>query len=81
LISFYCLPRGSGQSRKDPARPSAAKSDFLCSIVRPTAALAIAGFSLSTPEGGRSLAAPADPPHKSVGRTNAKTYKIVEEDA
>jgi hypothetical protein len=80
-ISFYCSPRGFGQSRKDPARPSAAKSDFPCSIVRPTAASAIAGFSLSTPEGGRSLTAPDDPPHRSVGQKTAKIYKTVEEDA
>jgi hypothetical protein len=63
------------------ARPGAAKSDFPCAIVRPTAASTIAGFSLSTPEGGRSFAAPADPAHGSVGRTNAKIFKIVEEDA
>jgi hypothetical protein len=39
---FLPSPRGFGQSRKDPARPSAAKSNFLYSIVRPTAAAAIA---------------------------------------
>jgi hypothetical protein len=50
LISFYRSPRGRGQSRKDPAAAPSVAQDFLCSIVRPTAASAIAGFSLSTPE-------------------------------
>jgi hypothetical protein len=47
--------------------PSAAKSDFPCSIVRPTAASAIAEFFLSALESGGSLTAPAGPLHESVG--------------
>jgi hypothetical protein len=82
VFDFLLLSAAPLQPKPERCRGQiATKSDFPCSIVRPTAASAIAGFSLSALESGRSFAAPADPPHKSVGRTNAKIYKTVEEDA